>query len=415
MSVDHSEGARSDPDYTLEKQTTVRPSFHDSVRRAWQWPPFRYSLILFVALRIGLSVWAILTMSIVQAETGPDPMIRPYYDVEPVDEGLGGWLLGPWQRFDTLHYTHIAIYGYEPGTSHTVFPPLYPLLIRVVGGLLGGSYLLAALLISNLSALGYFIVFFLLAEEAIGWRAARHAQVFAAIYPWSFVLLAGYTEPLFLLFASLAFWAARRGRGWAAGLCGALASLTRLQGGILGAPLLLEAVQQRKFKLWPIRMDLVWPFLPPLASIGFLVGRELVGIEPIFMTYATQWHHASAPPWVGMITNFRNMLAGSAHPVDYLDMAAAWFAIVLTVIAWKKLRPMYALYMTLAVLFNTAHLRDPNPMVSVGRHTVELFPAFFILGQVMMKRPRRGRVILLIMFTLYLAVSGMFVLWGWVG
>lgn len=383
--------------------------------RLWRWEPLRRGITLYLFVRASLSLWAAVVLTLVPAETGPSDPLRPYLGIAPVDGGLAGLLLGPWQRFDTLHYVYVATHGYEAGTSHTVFPPLYPALIRAVGGLLGGQYLLAALLISNLSAVGYLTVFFALAEREVGPAAARRAQVYAALYPWAFVLLAGYSESLFLLLAGLSFWMAQRGRGWAAGLCGALAALVRLQGGALALPLTFEALRRRIFRLWPLRMDLLWPLLPALASVGFLLGRAWAGIEPITVTYSAHWRHVSAPPWIGMAVNLRNILDGVAHPTDYLDFAAAWLAIALTVAAWWQLPPAYALYVSATTLFNLSHLRMPHPMCSVGRHTMELFPGFFLLGRLGERSPWLNRLILYPSTALFLYLSAQFVLWGWVG
>ncbi len=381
--------------------------------KVWRWEPLRRAVVLYLAARIVLSLWAALVLKLVPADTGPAPE-RPYFGIVPLNEGLSGLLLGPWQRFDTLHYIALALEGYRPNSSHSVFPPLYPWLIRGVGGLLGGQYMLAALLISNLCAIGYLTVLVLLAEQEVGPAAARRAQVYALVYPWAFFLLAGYSESLFLLLVTLAFWLALRGRGWAAGLCGALAALARLQGGMLALPLLILA--WRLHREQPRGLPLpVWPFLPALASVGFLVGRALAGIEPIAVTYATNWHHVPAPPWVGIVTNWRNMLAGMAHPTDYLDLAAAWLAIVLVLIAWFWLHPAYALYMTVTLLFGVSHVRTPHPMCSVGRHTVELFPVFFLLGRWTERSAWLNRLLVYPSVLLWLWLSGQFVLWGWVG
>ena len=307
--------------------------------------------------------------------------------------------------------------------------------------------------ISNLCAVGYLIVLFLLAEREVGLAAARLAQVYALMYPWGFILLAGYSESLFLLLAALAFWMALRGCGWAAGLFGALAALARLQGGLLVLPLLFLAwrryrdssrykttigdVSDADFGLWrallrrfvPEARDRgqsrggqprvlpipVWPFLPALASAGFLVGRTVAGIEPIAVTYATWWHHRSTFPWVGVAVNVRNMLSGTAHPTDYLDLLAACLAVMLVMGAWRRLQPAYALYMTGALLFNISHLRAPHPMCSVGRHTVELFPMFFLLGCWTEHSAWRNRLVVYPLVLLWLWLSGQFVLWGWVG
>ena len=184
---------------------------------------------------------------------------------------------------------------------------------------------------------------------------------------------------------------------------------------MLALPLLLEVLRSRRFRLLPLGMDLLWPLLPVLASAGFLVGRALAGIEFISTTYAVHWHHVSAFPWVAMVTNVRNMLAGTAHLTDYLDFLAAWLFIGLTVVAWKRLRPAYALYMTVVVLFSISHLRMPHPMASVGRYSMELFPAFFLLGKWGNQSPWLNRLVLYPSIALLLYLSGQFMLWGWVG
>jgi len=384
------------------------------VLKLWRWEPFRRAAAVYLVVRIGLSLWAVVVLAVAPVEGGPS-LARPYGEDSAPNGGWAALLLGPWWRFDTVHYTKLAVHWYQPGSLRTVFPPLYPFLIRVIGGVLGGKYLLAALFISNLCALGYLTLFFALAEEAIGPAAAKKALVYVVLYPWAFILLAGYTEPLSLFLITMAFWMMWRGRGWAAGLFGALAALTRLQGAVVMVPLLLEALRRRRFRLWPPGVDLVWPMLPPLASACFLLGRALVGIEPISETYASCWNQVAAPPWVGMATNVSQMLAGAAHSTDYLECLATLLFIALTVLAWFRLRPAYAAYMTAALLFNVSYVRMPHPMCAVGRHMVELFPAFFLLGRWGHRGPWRNRVILYVSVILLLYLSGQFVLGGWVG
>jgi hypothetical protein len=70
---------------------------------------------------------------------------------------------------------------------------------------------------------------------------------------------------------------------------------------------------------------------------------------------------------------------------------------------------------TVALLFNISHLRAPHPMCSVGRHAVELFPAFFLLGYLGNRGPWCNRLILYSFVILLFYLSGQFVLGGWVG
>jgi hypothetical protein len=382
--------------------------------RLWHWEPFRRGATTYLVLRVGLSLWAVIVLVVAPVEGGPS-LAEPY----GADGGPGGGelalLLGPWWRFDTVHYTELAATWYQPGSLRTVFPPLYPFLIRVIGGALGGRRLLAALLVSNLCALGYLTMLFALAEKAVSPAAAKKALVYVALYPWAFFLLAGYTEPLSLFLITLAFWMMWRGRGWAAGLFGALAALARLQGAVMVVPLLIEALRRRRFRLWPLGADLVWHVLAPLASAGFLLGRALAGIEPLSETYAVCWNQVAALPWVGMATNVGQMLAGAAHPTDYLDLGAALLFIALAALAWFRLPPAYAAYLTAALLFNVSYVRMPHPMCAFGRHTVELFPAFFLLGIEGNRGPWRNRAILYVSIVMLLYLSGQFVLGGWVG
>ena len=46
-------------------------------------------------------------------------------------------LINPWFRWDTGWYLKIAAVGYDLKDGSTVFPPLYPLLIRWVAALVG--------------------------------------------------------------------------------------------------------------------------------------------------------------------------------------------------------------------------------------------------------------------------------------
>jgi Gpi18-like mannosyltransferase len=382
----------------------------ERLSRLWQWEPLKRALSLYLVARVGLSLWGVFLLIVMQAGS------LSHLQGAPASEVLTKLLLEPWGRFDTGHYIRLAERGYYVGSPDTVFLPLYPLLIRVVASVLGGRYLLAALFVSNLCALGYFVVFFVLAEQEFGAEAARKAQLYAVCYPWALFLLAGYTEALSLFLITLAFLMVHRGRGWWAGLFGMLAALTRLQGGLLTIPLLFEALRRRRFKLLPIKLDLVWPMLPAIASAGFLVGRAVAGFEPLNVTFAVYWGHALAFPWVGVLKNVRNMVTGVAQVVDYMDFLAALFIVVLTVVAWRRrLAPKYVIYMSVVMLFNLAHLRTTNPMCSVGRHTVEVFPAFMLLGQWGSSKPWVHRCILYPFLALYLFLSGVFLLGGWVG
>jgi hypothetical protein len=324
----------------------------------------------------------------------------------------------PWQRFDTTHYLHIARVGYRPDEPvFSVRPPLYPLMIRWLGTLLRGGhrYLVAALLVSSAAALGYFVLFALLARDTLGHREGSWALLYLSAYPWAFFLLAGYAESLFLALSALAFLASRRQRWWLAGTCAACAALTRVQGTALVLPLLFEALRQRRFRLRPLPLEVFWTLLPGLAAAGFLVWRSVTGFPPMQMVWSVHFHDYAAPPWKSLTYAAQVLCSRTAHIADYLDFGAALLFLALTVIAWRELPTVYALYMTGVWLLSLSHVRAPHPLASAGQYMLTSFPAFFLLGRTGSRSAWWNRLIFYPSLALLLFLSANFFLWGWSG
>jgi len=129
------------------------------LKNLWRQPAVRHALILFVVLRLFLSGWAVLTQLVSPVPNTVDEVVRPYLHQPILNDGAAGLLLGPWQRFDALHYTRIAAEGYAH-PEDSVFPPLRPWLMRTLGGLGNGSHaahLAAGIVISNAALLALLI------------------------------------------------------------------------------------------------------------------------------------------------------------------------------------------------------------------------------------------------------------------
>ena len=211
-----------------------------ALRQVVAGPAGRQGLLVFLVARLVLTLWAAFMVVLLPPPAVADEAVRPYVGSPILASGPAGLLLGPWQRFDTMRYLALARDGYTDQNS--VFPPLYPLLIRGAGGVLGllgvpqaAANLLAALLIANLAALAAFVLLHHVTSQELDRKAANRALVYLAFFPAGFFLFAGYTESLFLCFALGAVWAMRRARPGLAGLLGLLAALTRLTGAVLVA------------------------------------------------------------------------------------------------------------------------------------------------------------------------------------
>jgi Gpi18-like mannosyltransferase len=154
----------------------------------------------------------------------------------PVAEAL--WRVSPHEltnllaRWDTAFYHSIATAGYRHDPAifqheNIVFFPLYPLLMRWGGALLGGHPLLAGLLISLAAFTVAIALLYRLAVLEVGEAHAGAVVLLLSTFPFALFYSAVYTESLFLCLTVGAFYAMRRGRlGWVV-LCGLAAGLSR--------------------------------------------------------------------------------------------------------------------------------------------------------------------------------------------
>ena len=374
--------------------------------------------MVFLISRIFLTLWAALILTLQPIPVEQDEVLRPYLGETILKEGSAGLLLGPWQRFDTQHYLRIARLGYV-AEEDSVFPPLYPALIRGFGYLFQGvqpiaeRHLLAGIVISNLAFLGTLIVLFRITEDELDRSSAKRAVVYLAIFPTAFFLTAAYTESLFLFFALAAIWFARQNKFWIAGLFGLLAPLTRLTGWILVVPLAFEYMRQRRYKWRRIKLDFLAVFLPLVGISTFLLWRSISGLPQLAEIYGNYWYQVTAIPGSDLFTALRKMFAGEAPFTLFFDFFIVFLLIAMIIMAFKKLNPTYGIYSTLLLLFILLPASEQKPLYSFSRYALAFFPMFMVFGQVG-KNAWINRLILYPSTALYLYFSGQFFMWGWV-
>ena len=161
------------------------------------------------------------------------------------DERLGSFYdwLSVWNRWDAPHYLDIARMGYvREGVESRwiVFCPLYPWLVRAASFLLRDE-LVAAFFVSAFASVAAGLLLYRLALLDEDERVARASVLFMFVFPTSYFLHIGYTESLFMALALATMLAARARRWPLAGLLGALACMTRVNGLALLPALAFEA------------------------------------------------------------------------------------------------------------------------------------------------------------------------------
>lgn len=361
------------------------------------------------SLRDGRAISGIYAGRVLAASAYLVEDVFPYHGVAAEKTPL----LALWQRFDTNWYLAIAARGYAAEGS-AVFFPLYPLLVRVVGTVVGDA-MIAALLVSNLSLIGALAVLYRLSESVFGASSARRASVYLLLFPTAFFLFAAYTESLFLLLALSAFALAQRSRWFVAAGLGALAALTRLQGVLLIVPLAYAwwkaeggAIHASRFTLRGSRGFTM--LLIPMATIAFLALTNL----SLLTSYEGRLHARFVWPWENVWAAMTLLARGQGSFIDALNLVATLGLGALLIPAWRKLPREYGLYALAMYLAPLFRMTTTQPLVSMARYALAVFPVFLLLGA-WGTNAWVNRAVVYLSFPLQLFLSAQFIIWGWVG
>lgn len=333
-----------------------------------------YCLGVFVAMRIGLSLVALMGVGLLEGLT---PVGAPGW---PAPSAAPGWhvLVTAWERFDGLWFLSIASNGYVDGNGSAAFFPAYTLLIRAVSPLLGGHPLAAALLLSNLAAFGSMVVLYFLTASELDEGAARRAVLYLAVFPTAFFLLAPYSEAPFLLLVLVSLWGARRGRWALAGLAAAGASATRSVGVLLVIPLVAEAFTQRRERGEPVVPKLAWSALALAGGGAYAVFWQVVAGDPLAPLHQqATWQRDAAFPTATALRatyeawRFPGLYPGGYHLLDWIIVVPA---LVAGVWVARHTRLMFGLYTWLSIVAPLSFAFGPRPFMSVPRFLVVVFP-----------------------------------------
>lgn len=370
-------------------------------------------LLLLLVVGLALLIWAVVVSFMLH--------IPP-----ETDQPLGGEtttrLLRPWYRFDAGRYVRLARDGYD--LVNSVTPPLYPLAMRPLGGLLQAvtplaettAYLIAGFLISGASLFGALLLFDRLTRRELGAAVAQRASVYFLLFPTAFFLFAPYAESLFLLLALAVFWSIRREQYLLAGALGFLAALTRLNGVVLVVPLAYAYARQRDFDFRRLDRQALALLLPPAGLLLFFGWRWLMGFPSLATVYNAYWYQTGGIPGSDLYYAVKILLAGEGPRYNYilvLDLLTLLFVAAMIVPVFRRLGPTYGLYMLTMLLFILFSVSPFKPLYSFSRYVLAFFPIFMVLPQ-LIDSPWRNRAWLYPSCLLYLWLSAQFLAGGWV-
>ncbi len=329
---------------------------------------------------------------------------------------FGNLLVSPLARWDSAWYLAIAQGGYDHSPERTTFFPLYPLLVRGVGEVLRSNLIAGVVVSLGCFAVGLVVLYRLTALE-LGDERARICVMLLAFCPMAYFFSAVYTESLFLALSVGCIYQARRGRWALASVLGALAAASRNTGVVLIVPIVLlflygprtdrsppplSAARGRLARLrprYPLGRELAWVLLVPVGLAAYILFLGLTTGDGLTPFSAEQyWYHHFAGPfggvWDGAVAawdGLRQLLHGPPPPVyfkpaggdplmvagqnlmlfGFLVLGCAAFVGVL-----RRLPFAYAAYTLAAIAPALSSPITPQPLDSLPRYEVVLFPLF---------------------------------------
>jgi hypothetical protein len=334
-------------------------------------------------------------------------------------------------RWDAGWYLSIASEGYQwnaanHGQQNLVFFPAFPMLTRGVAYLIWwrdptpAVFLWAGVLVSVLAFVAALIYLYYLARDRIGEDNTTLAITLLAAYPFAVFYSAAYTEAFFLLAAVATFYHFLHGQLWRAAGWGLLTGLTRPNGWMVSASLILIALPSlggsaaALARILPRadrpRTPVALPRRRPLALlvassapvVGLLIycgyNFWLTGYLFTFARLMTYWNRnfhglSLLAGTLDAITSAGIVSHIAAHPIDILNELSLLFGLVTIWPVTRRLGLAYGLF----VLLNLALPATSGGLESIGRYTSVLFPSFMWLA---MASPKAARPAIVAVFAL---------------
>jgi hypothetical protein len=354
-------------------------------------PDWQIALAIAASLRLFYSVAA----AVVSPFLHPDAAVIRSNALTENLPAPGDWhyaLLGIWERFDTLWYLRIAERGYD--LPHAViFYPLYPATIRLVSSVMPATA--AALLVSTVAAFFFFWGLQRLAAE-LSDVGRRRMLLLVCVWPTSFVLFAGYAEPLNLALIVWAVVFGRERRWWAATACGILAGLCRPSGVLVAIPLAMMALRNRR---WASEVVV----LTPLGLLSYWGWLRWSGRLSVVEAYRMYQGATLAPPWASVREAVR--LIATQH--DGLLAIKLGLVILVAVLSLRHEVRLEDKLFVLAVIVQML-MYTGRPLLGAARYLLPAYPAFVMLGRYAERRWKRWQ------FSFYFCAFGFLnLMWMW--
>jgi hypothetical protein len=322
-------------------------------------------------------------------------------------------------RYDSGWYHGIASQGYiygAGGRNNLAFFPVYPMLMRAGGTLLGGrqeDYYFAGIVVSWLAFAAAMTVLYRVALLDLPRPAAIRAVMYAAAFPFAYFFGMVYSESVFLLAMVLTVYALRTRKWVVAALSGAVMTATRVTG-VMAVPGLALIAWRVAGADRRSQMLAVAAVAGSMAGIGLysLFNYQMSGTPFAWYDAITFWgYRPGGNPFGGvlgllqaLVTRPYQFLATERMaPYDTLNAVSALGALALLPLIVRRFNAGYALIVLAGLLLPLSS----GQFEGLGRYCSVQFP--IALGLASLTGEIRHHVLLAGSAVLYAIGLAMFV------
>jgi len=324
-----------------------------------------------------------------------------------------------WLHYDVFSFIDVTMHGYA-NVKATAFFPLYPLLLRPFGVVLGESvfgYYIAGIILSNTFFFFTLVVLYILVDEMFDASIARNALFYIAFAPYALFFFIGYSESLFMLLCVLTFFFLERANQrkglrnwWLAGLCGFLAALSRSQGVLMVFPFMVVYIRHY-FQATPCnqtgKSEKILALLPlvliPLGVVAYMLYLWRTQGDPwLFSKAEIQiWGRSLTFPLKTLYTVVKELLwSDAAKASNILNLACFLIPTLVLAIGWRRIPFHYSIFTVMILIFAILFpMRSADSLTAVPRFMLEAFPVIIILAS--WKHPRFEKAYLALTIPLF--------------
>ena len=386
--------------HLIRRDAPIYQRLWNGLQRAWASDIMRYVVPVW-----GVSRLAVLVVGFLALGTFGFRGERPPFSVYENE------ILDLPARWDVGWYLGIARDGYSwnpagAGHQNIAFMPALPMLLRLGGRLNGGHPLWAGQLLVLAASLWAFAYVYRLARSALGEdEHAAWAVGLLAAYPFAVFYSAVYTESLFLLCSAGAFYHLGRREFIRAASFALLCGFTRPNGFLLAAPLALVSIWPATLAAWRdkrgrtsariagvVRQSLPALAVASAAAVGLIVfsvfiytltGRPFAWLEAHAAWGRTFGTWLTRGPFQVMHDDGLYVYLRS-QPVDAVNFLAAIGGLLAIWPVTRRLGVPYGAFLAINLIPPLA----AGGLLSIGRVTAAMFPAFIWLAAVIPARHR---------------------------